>query len=232
MSSRICTINARGGSKGFPGKNSKILDGLPLISHTIRHAKQSRLFSLILVSSDSSELLDIARDEGVATVERPASLASDTAPKVPAIIHAVQHGELQFGGTFDTVVDLDVTSPLRLPEDVIEAVRILEHNRLKSVFSVCESHRSPYFNLVAMDANREWGPAIRTPLPFSRRQDAPKTFDMNASIYAWRRDSLLQEKTVFTDSSEAFVMPLERSWDIDTELDFDIVKFFYERRQK
>lgn len=229
MTSRICTINVRGGSKGFPGKNSAILEGVPLLVHSIRHAKDSDLFDAILVSSDSPQLLSIAASERVLSVERPAHLASDNAPKIPAIIHAVEAGERIYGGQFDTVVDLDATSPLRRPQDIAGAVEMLESKNLSSVFSVCESHRSPYFNLVSKDDNGLWGPAIRDGFAVSRRQDARPTFDMNASIYVWSRSGLIQEKSVFTANSDVFVMPLERSWDIDTEMDFEIVKFFMKR---
>lgn len=229
MTSRICTINVRGGSKGLPGKNSAILQGLPLLVHSIRHAKESKLFDMILVSSDSPQLRALGAAEGVLAIERPNDLASDKAPKVPAIIHAVEAGEGVYGGPFETVVDLDVTSPLRKPQDIIDAVQMLESQKLKSVFSVCESHRSPYFNLVSKDDNGIWGPAIREGLTVARRQDARPTFDMNASIYVWNRSALLSEKSVFTTNSGVLVMPLERSWDIDTALDFEIVKFLMSR---
>lgn len=124
---RICTVLARAGSTGVPGKNTRLLGGIPLVAHSIRHARATGLFETLVVSTDDPEVRRIARQEGVdLVVDRPEALASATAGKVPAIVHAVETAERDLGRRFDVVVDLDVTSPLRVPEDVLAAVELLE----------------------------------------------------------------------------------------------------------
>jgi len=230
---RICTICVRGGSKGVPGKNWRELDGLPLYAHSIEQARQSGLFEKIVVSSDAPQVLAHAIEFGAdLAISRPAELASDTAGKVPAIAHAVESAENHFGLIFDTCVDLDATSPLRLAEDIVAAVDLLESTNSDSVITGAEAHRSPYFNMVEQDEQGFVSTAKSLPIGIVRRQDAPKTYDMNASVYVWRRNSLISEKKVFFDTTRIYVMPTERSFDIDSELDFKIVKLLMSERRK
>jgi CMP-N,N'-diacetyllegionaminic acid synthase len=232
MKVRLCTINARGGSKGVPGKNAAIIAGAPLIAHSIRQAFESDCFEMVAVSSDSEELLDIALMEKAVAVKRPPSLATDSAPKIPSIVHSVIESEAIFGSTFDTIVDLDATSPLRTPQDICGAISMLETEGFQSVFSASESRRSPYFNLVSKDPSGRWGPAVLVnPAPL-RRQDTPKTFDMNASIYVWNRDDLLTSQKVFLPKTGLYLMPEERSIDIDSTFDFKVVSWLLENREK
>ncbi len=124
---RLCTICARGGSKGVRNKNIREMAGKPLIAYTIEQAQTSELFDLVAVSSDSVEILQVARKYGAdLLVERPPELATDAIGKLPAIRHCVDEAERMSGKRFDTLVDLDVTSPLRLPEDIQGAVDLLE----------------------------------------------------------------------------------------------------------
>lgn len=230
---RICTICVRGGSKGVPAKNWRLLSGLPLYVHSINQARESGLFDKIVISSDAPEVLEHALDFGAdMVVQRPADLATDTAGKVPAIAHAVESAEHYFSLTFDTCVDLDATSPLRLPEDIAGAVALLENSNCESVITGAEAHRSPYFNLVEEDEHGIVSTAKSLPQGVLRRQDAPKTYDMNASVYVWKRDSLISQKRVFFESTRIFVMPAERSFDIDSELDFKIVEMLMNEREK
>ena len=229
--SRICTICARGDSKGVKNKNIRDLVGKPLIAYTLEQARASGLFDLIAVSSDSPAVLDIARDHGAdLLVERPAKLATDTAAKLPAICHCVERAERVNGERFDVVVDLDATSPLRLVADIQDAVAMLEREKVSNVITAAPARRSPYFNLVELGEDGVVG--LSKPLRKSivRRQDSPKCFDMNASIYVWRRAALFDNPTVFNADTRLFVMPEERSTDIDNELDFEIVEFLMRKR--
>jgi CMP-N,N'-diacetyllegionaminic acid synthase len=232
VKSRLCTINVRGGSKGVPGKNSKLLDGIPLLSHSIRQAVSTKKFDLVAVSSDSDELLEIAAKEGAEVIRRPPDLALDDSPKIPAIVHCVMGAELIWGKSFNTVVDLDATSPLRTPSDIVNAIELLEDSNLQSVFSACHSRRSPYFNLVSMDSGGKWGPAIRASNPPTRRQDSLPTYDMNASIYVWNRDDLVKSQGVFLERTGLYLMPENRSIDIDSQFDFDLVSWLISRNRK
>ena len=128
------------------------------------------------------------------------------------------------------VVDLDATSPLRLVADIQDAVAMLEREKVSNVITAAPARRSPYFNLVELGEDGVVG--LSKPLRKSivRRQDSPKCFDMNASIYVWRRAALFDNPTVFNADTRLFVMPEERSTDIDNELDFEIVEFLMRKR--
>ena len=229
--SRICTICARGGSKAVKNKNIRDLAGKPLIAYSLEQARASHLFDLIAVSSDSPEILEIGRRHGAdLLVERSAELATDTAAKLPVIRHCVDEAERISGKRFDVVVDLDATSPLRLMEDIRGAVNLLESEKVANVITAAPARRSPYFNLVEL--GEDGVVRISKPLgkPIVRRQDSPKCFDMNASIYVWQRAALFDYPTVFNADTRLFIMPEERSVDIDNEHDFSIVEFLIKKR--
>lgn len=229
--SRICTICARGGSKGVKNKNIRNLKGKPLIVYTLEQARACQLFEMIAVSSDSPEILDLSRRHGAdLLVERPAELATDTAAKLPVIRHCVEEAERIAGKPFDSIVDLDVTSPLRFVEDIQGAVALLEKERVANVITGAPAHRSPYFNLVELgnDGVVRLSKSLGTPIV--RRQDSPQCFDMNASIYVWQRAALFESPGIFNADTRIFVMPKERSIDIDDELDFEFVEFLMRKR--
>lgn len=221
---RLCTICARAGSKGVKNKNIRHLNGKPLISYTIQQALETNLFDIIAVSSDSDEILNIAKAEGLKyLIKRPDKLASDHAAKLPVIQHCALQVEILTDSRFDTYVDLDATSPLREPQDVINAVNLLESTSASNVITAAPSRRSPYFNLVELDENGIARLSKSTNNAVTRRQDSPECFDMNASIYVWNRESLMNNISIFNDNTRLYVMPEERSQDIDSELDFLIV---------
>jgi N-acylneuraminate cytidylyltransferase/CMP-N,N'-diacetyllegionaminic acid synthase len=229
--SRICTICARGGSKGVKNKNIRDLAGKPLIAYTINQAHASHLFDVIAVSSDSPEILDIGRKYGAdLLVKRPEELATDTAAKVPVIRHCVAEAEQVTGKRFDIVVDLDATSPLRLVEDIQGAVSLLENEKVANVITAASARRSPYFNLVELGKDGVVRLSKSLEQPIVRRQDSPQCFDMNASIYVWQRAALFESPTIFNADTRLFVMPKERSTDIDDEIDFEIVELLIKKR--
>ena len=230
--SLLCTICARGGSKGVQGKNLKPLLGKPLIAHSIAQAKESGLFAALAVSSDSEEILNIAKRNGAdVLIRRPDEMATDTAPKLPAIRHCFEAAERERGQVFPIFVDLDATSPLRLPEDIAGAIRLLETTGASSVITGTPARHSPYFNLVEQDDRGVPHVCKELKSPLARRQDAPRCFDMNASIYVWRREAFLATPAVFYDDTRLYEMPEERSIDIDSALDWDVVQFLMMRRQ-
>ncbi len=229
---RICTICARGGSKGVKNKNIRNLAGEPLIAYSLKQAKDCGLFGLIAVSSDSPDILSIARRFGAdILIERPLYLAGDSAPKVPVIRHCVEEAERISNKKFDIVVDLDATSPLRIAEDIIGAVSLLERKNVSNVITACPARRSPYFNLVELEESGVVKLSKSLDENIVRRQDSPRCFDMNASIYVWKRQALTDQATVFNFDTLLFEMPEERSTDIDTELDFEIVEFLMNNRK-
>ena len=225
---RLCTICARGGSKGAPNKNIRDLGGKPLLAHTIEQAQKSHLFEAIALSSDSQEILAVAKKWNVdILITRPAELASDVAAKITAIRHCLEEAEKISGVRFDIIVDLDVTSPFRTIEDIRNAVELLEDKNASNVITGAPARKSPYFNLVELDEKGIVKLSKQATYPVVRRQDAPKCFDMNASIYAWQRDSLFKKEGIFLDKTLLFEMPVERSIEIDSELDFKIAHFFW-----
>ena len=228
---RLCTVCARGGSKGVKGKNVRLLLGKPLIAHTVETAKASQLFDLIAVSSDSDEILEAAQVAGCDyLIRRPDEMATDQAGKLPAIRHCAAEVERISGLRFDTFVDLDATSPLRTPDDIVKAVLLLEESGADNVITAMPARRSPYFNLVELDDEGIAHLSKPLKMPILRRQDAPKCFDMNASIYVWRHDVLFTCDTIFNGATRLYVMPEERSIDIDSELDFRFVEFLMSER--
>jgi len=230
---RVCTICARGGSKGVPNKNIRILMDKPLIVHTLDQAHATNLFDAIAVSSDSDDILNCAHNWGCDyVIKRPNELATDEAPKLPAVRHCFTEVERLTDKLYDTLVDLDATSPLRTPDDIRQAVEFLEIGGAGNVISVMPSRRSPYFNMVEIG---EVGSVHLSKLlakNIYRRQDAPKSYDMNASIYVWNRESLFQDEAVINTNTRAYIMPEERSIDIDSELDFLFVEFLMKRNTR
>ncbi|MBR0815034.1 acylneuraminate cytidylyltransferase family protein [Bradyrhizobium diazoefficiens] len=229
--SLLCTICARGGSKGVVGKNARDLLGKPVLAWSIAQARETCLFDAIAFSSDSDALLDAALKAGAdIAIRRPDEMATDTAPKLPAIRHCLEQAIAQTGKTPEIFVDLDVTSPLRLASDITGAVALLRASGARNVITGAPARRSPYFNLVEQRADGSVGLSKPADPPITRRQDAPRCFDMNASIYVWRVASFLEQPAVFYPDTRLFEMPEERSIDIDSDLDFALVELLLRQR--
>lgn len=228
----LCTICARGGSKGVKGKNFKLINGKPLIAYTIETALQSGLFEHVVVSSDSKDIQSIAVEYGADVFfTRPAELASDNAAKIPVIRHAFIESEKYYSEKYDILVDLDATSPLRTVEDIKACVDLSIEKKAENVITAMPSRRSPYFNLIERDTAGRWNVSKKLENAVVCRQDAPPCYDMNASIYVWTRDSILKNNEVFNTTTELYVMPEDRSIDIDSELDFQFVEFLLNQKK-
>ena len=211
-------------------KNLRELHGKPLMAYTIEQALESRLFEHVVVSTDSEEIAEMAQRFGAeAWFLRPPELSTHKAPKIPAIRHAFLESEKYYGCNFDVGVDLDVTSPLRRIEDITNAYKQFVQEDANILITASSATKNPYFSMVEMVNGRV--KLVKSPdRPIVRRQDAPEVFDMNASIYIWKRDVLLNCDTLFTARTSLYIMPMERSVDIDTELDWDFVEFITRKR--
>lgn len=232
MSNILCTICARGGSKGVKNKNIKELNGKPLIAYTIEQAKASGLFEHIVISTDSDDIANIAKQYGAEVFfKRSSEMASDTAGKLDVIKDAFERSEEYYNRTFDYLIDLDATAPLRIVEDIIKSFKQFKENDNDNLITAMPSRRSPYFNLVEQDKDGKVYLSKKLDSAVVRRQDAPKSYDMNASIYIWKRDIILNENSIFLEKTGLYVMPEERSIDIDNELDFKFVEFFMKERE-
>lgn len=229
----LCTICARGGSTGVKNKNIRKLCGKPLIAHTIIQAQKSNLFELVTVSSDSQKIRCIAKEWGVDyIVDRPPELATATISKLPAIQHAVLETERTYKKMFDYIIDLDVTAPLRTMNDIIMSFKMfVEHPDAFNLVTACPARKSPYFNMIEVKPDG-FAKLVKPPeAMIHRRQDTAHCYDMNASIYIWKRDSLFNSQSAITDRTLLYVMPEDRSFDIDTPLDWKIVKLLAKDQQ-
>tara|TARA_B100000242_G_scaffold74167_2_gene47773 strand:+ start:1502 stop:2200 length:699 start_codon:yes stop_codon:yes gene_type:complete len=223
----LCTICARGGSKGLPNKNLLKIGDKSLIGHTLTQAKAIDAIDCIIVSSDSNEILKEGEIYAAdILLQRSAKLASDDAGKIDAIIDCLNHAESNLNKHFDYVIDLDVTSPLRNLIDIENCLEFTKDQGFKNLITVTNSKKNPYFNQI--EITNEGPQLVKSGHNIKGRQSAPKVYDMNASIYVWSRDFLINEKTLFSRDTIVYDMPEERSLDIDNELDFKIVKHLIE----
>ena len=228
----LCTICMRGGSKGVPNKNLKAIAGKPLMAYTIEQALACGLFQHVVVSTDSAEIAETSRRLGADSwFLRPAELATDEAAKIPVIRHALLESEKHFGQKFDVLIDLDVTSPLRNIDDIVGAYRQFIDEDADILITGSPARKNPYFNMVERVGKRIRKIKELDPPP-ARRQDAPEVYDMNASIYIWKRDTLITCDTLFTPKTSLYVMPEERSVDIDTHIDFDLVELIMRKNSR
>ena len=226
MSNVLCTICARGGSKGVKNKNIKTINGKPLIAYTIEQAIASKLFEHVVISTDSDAIANIAKEYGAEVFfKRSEEMASDTAGKLDVIKDAFIRSEKHYKKQYDYLIDLDATAPLRSVQDIQDSFKQFLLNNNDNLITAMPGRRSPYFNLVEVNTNGKVNLSKKLDSSILRRQDAPKSYDMNASIYIWKRDVILNESSIFLENTGLYVMPEERSIDIDTELDYKFVEF-------
>ena len=226
----LCTLCMRSGSKGVKNKNLKLINNKPLMYYTINQAIKSGLFENIVVSTNSKKILKKAIYYGAdGWFLRPKKLSSDYSPKVPAIKHALYESEKYYKKVFDIIVDLDVSSPLRKVVDIKKAYKYFIKKKADFLVTGCKSKKNPYFNVAEIINNK-----LKKAKPFKRniyrRQDAPITYDFNASIYIWRRKSLINFKSFYKSKTVLYEMPESRSWDIDTNFDFKVVKYLLSQK--
>ena len=222
----LCTVCARGGSVGVKNKNLIDLCGKPLLAHTLLQAKSCGIFSAISVSSDSAIILAEAEKWGADfCIARPQALASESAAKLPAIQHAVSETEKYFQSAYDILIDLDVTSPLRTVEDIKKSYQLLlEDPNASNVVTGCPARHSPWFNMLEKN-DQGYAKLVReSEKKYVCRQEVPPCYDMNASIYVWRRETFFSDISVLSEKTRLYVMPYERSVDIDSEFDLMIVR--------
>jgi CMP-N-acetylneuraminic acid synthetase len=229
----LVTICARGGSKGIPGKNIRPLAGKPLIGYTIDTARAfaSGLNGDVVLSTDDEDIRAIASGFGLETgYQRPEHLATDAAGKIDTISDLLLFHEAASGKTYDYILDLDVTSPLRTQEDLQKALGIIRSDeRAVNLFSVNAAARNPYFNMVEVQENGYYGTVKKG--SFLTRQSAPKVYDMNASFYFYRRRFFSEGyRSAITDRSLIYEMP-HICFDLDHPVDFEFLSFLLEQNK-
>lgn len=229
----LCTICARQDSKGVKNKALKKINGKTLIEISIKQAFLSNLFDEIVVSTDSKKIQNIAIKSGAKSwFLRSKKLSNDKISKTPAIKDIFQKSEIRFKKKFDICIDLDITSPLRKPKDIKNALKIfLKKKKTQNLFSVCEARRNPYFNMIEVK-NRAID-LVKKPknlFKVTNRQTAPQVFDMNASIYIWKRSAILKSIELFNKDTDIYIMPQSRSIDIDTDFDLKLIRLLSKKQ--
>lgn len=214
----LAIIPARGGSKRLPRKNVLDLAGKPLIAWTIGAALKSRYIDEVLVTSDDNEILEVSQKLGANIIERPSELASDTATTFDAIQHAIENTKK----TYNYVILLQATSPLRHSEHINEAIELLEKENANAIISVCEMEHSPLWSNTLPEDGKMTN-FLREDIQNKRSQDLEVYYQLNGAIYICRTNNLLKESTFFIkDRIYAYKMNREDSIDIDIKIDFQI----------
>ncbi len=212
-------IPARGGSKGLPRKNIKPLLGKPLVAWTIEQALASKYLDRVVVSTDDKEIVEISRKYGAEVpFLRPEELATDEAKSIDVVLHAISWVE-ENDKPYDLLMLLQLTSPLRTEEDIDRAIELLFEKGTSAIVSVCEVEYHPYWSNV-LPADGCMKDFIKPEVINKRRQELSPFYRLNGAIYLAYCHYLKQEKSFFGDKTFAYIMPRERSIDIDEEIDF------------
>ena len=219
----IAIIPARGGSKGVPQKNIKILDGKPLIAYTIEAAIESQIFEKIIVSTDDEDIAIVAEKYGAEIpFLRPDDISGDHSSSDDAIIHALNFYKAK-GLFYEEVCKLQATSPLRTAAHIKRAYLLLKEKNADFVVSVCECEHSPLWSGVMTSDNR-LDDFISESAKRACRQDLPSYFRLNGAIYMGKTEKFLENKSFLGCNTYGFVMSQEESVDIDSMLDFQFAE--------
>ncbi|MCE0558565.1 acylneuraminate cytidylyltransferase family protein [Motilimonas sp. E26] len=220
-------IFARGGSKGLPRKNIKLLAGKPLLQYSVDTALATPLIEHVFVSTDDSEIAEVAIAAGAIVIDRPAELASDTSPEWLSWRHAIEWVRTSYG-EFDGFVSLPATSPLRSVGDVEGAISKLNTTEADVCISVTPASRSPFFNMVKLAESGMVELVNKPHAEVSRRQDAPSVFDITTVVYATTPNFVLNHYGIFSGKVTSIEVPKERAVDIDDIYDFKLAEAIIE----
>ena len=223
----LIVIPARGGSKGVPRKNIKLLNNKPLIHYSINVAQELFENNIICVTTDDTEIKEVAEQTGLQIpFLRPAELATDTAGTYEVLMHAISYYETQ-GYFADTLILLQATSPFRTSQQISEAIKLYSEN-IEMVVSVKETKANPYYLLY--EENKEGLLEKSKKASFVRRQDCPKVWELNGAIYVININSLKEKPISSFDKIVKYEMDEFTSHDIDTQLDFDFAEFLKQHK--
>jgi CMP-N,N'-diacetyllegionaminic acid synthase len=225
-------IPARGGSKGVPGKNIRPVNGKPLIVYAIECGLSCPSIDKLIVSTDNQEFAAIAKKAGAEVpLLRPAHLAQDTTPMLPVLEHALIETEKIYNCRVGAIVLIDPTAPLRKKEDIEGAIALYKQGGIDTVISGSEAHRNPYFNMVSINADGYARLVFEPDPPISRRQDAPKVYDLNTVVWVFSRKSIMEEKARIAKRTKLYLVPSERSIDLDNEWDFTLLEAILKNKE-
>jgi len=228
----VALICARGGSKGLPGKNIKPLAGRPLIAWAIEQARAARGVGRVIVSTDAEDIAAAARAAGAEVpFMRPAELAQDNSPEWLVWRHALSFLKADMGSYPDALLTVPVTAPLRAVDDIDRCVAEFQKGDVDVVVTATEAHRSPYFNMITLDAGNRAALVIPPQSDVVRRQDAPVVYDMTTVAYVARPEFVMAASGTFQGRVRAVLVPPQRALDIDTPLDFMIAEALMAQRE-
>jgi len=213
-------IPARGGSKGVPKKNIRIVDGQPLISYSIEIGKKSTLISDVIVSTDSDEIIEVVKKYGCDYYKRSDVNAQDETPIEPVVFELLENLQTQY----DILVLLQPTAPIREVDDIDNVIQMLiDDNDLDTVVSVVELEDIHPARMYLVNDDLEMTP-LNPSLERKRRQDLEPVYLRNGAIYATRISTFLKTKKIINDSKKAYVMPESKWANVDTERDLLITE--------
>jgi len=229
----VAFIFARGGSKGLPDKNIRILGGKPLIAWSIEHAFAVKRIGRVIVSTDSEEIAAVAREYGAEVpFIRPEELARDDSSEWLAWRHALNYLREKTGELPEVMVSIPTTAPLRQIIDIENCLDEYEKGDADMVITVTDAHRSPYFNMVKRNADGTVGLVNPSQSAIVRRQDSPVVYDMATICYVANPEFVMTHNATFEGRVKAVLVPVERAIDIDTLLDFQITESLLNIREQ
>jgi CMP-N,N'-diacetyllegionaminic acid synthase len=230
MTEVLAIIPARGGSKGVYRKNIKQLNGTPLIEYTIQAAKQSSLITRYMVSTEDEEIADVSRSAGAdVPFLRPKSLAQDDSKVIDTCMFVLEKLKQDEGYEPNIVILLQPTSPLRKAHHLDEAIRLYIKKSADSVLSVCEVEHPPSLLLKISQNGGELIPLLNREEMFKNRQEFEKTYTLNGAIYVFSPHFLREELSFYGEKTYPYLMSVEESIDIDTEIDFELASILLKK---
>ena len=222
----ICFIAARGGSKGVPNKNIKIISGKPLIAHSIRKTVNSGLFEAVIVSTESPKIAKIAKKFGAhVPFLRPKKLASDSSTMDDVIIHAIP--ELQKSGyNFNILVNLDCTAPFVKIDDIKKSISLINKKKCNTAVGAYRTHLNPYFNMMEFQNNGYLKFSKKNNMRITTRQSAPIVFQLTGFQTIDVQD-FLHYKKIYMPKTLPVELEQETGLMIDTKWEFNIAKCLF-----
>ncbi len=224
----ICFIGARGGSKGVPKKNIRIIAGKPLIAHTIQKAIKSGIFSHVVVSTEDTKIAAIAKKYGAEVpFRRPKNLATDIATMEDVLVHGLKK-LLSLGYKFDIFVLLDVTAPFIRIKDIFGTIRLLRKKKCDAVFGVYQQHFNPYFNMMELNSKGFLKLVKSKGERPGSRQEAPIVYQF-FGLYTFDTKKFLKRGKVIMPKILPYEVPIETALMIDTELELQMAKLMFKK---
>jgi CMP-N-acetylneuraminic acid synthetase len=229
--SSVALIFARGGSKGLPGKNTRMFGDKPLIAWSIEVALKVNRIDRVIVSTDSQEIANVSKEFGAEVpFMRPAELATDSSPEWNSWKHALKYLQETSGIMPDVMVSIPAVAPLRSTIDIDNCLDEYAKGFTDIVITVTDAHRSPYFNMVKSDPDGSFSLLDSSFSTVNRRQDAPIVYDMTTVCYVANSEFVMSHESIFEGRVGAVHVPIERAIDIDTHLDFQFAEYLLSQR--